>query len=273
MRIDQGQHGGRRPAELFGKDGVLQGGRIGSGVRKSLDRRRVRTMSAFLRGLVAPAACAVAVGSFVVAPLASGGAVPPGGSYTAGLELRAGSADNDIAMSFDGSRYVISDQAGITGCTQIDPQTVSCAGPTSYPEIVFTLDGGDDRASFAATIPGGEVTALGDGGNDQILLESGSSSRARFSGLEGDDTLTGATSKDFLSGGRGDDVLRGKAGDDRLLGTQGRDRFVSGTGDDEINAAMNDRDRAIRCGPGQDKAIIDRHEDPEPAGCEKVVVR
>ena len=103
------------------------------------------------------------------------------------------------------------------------------------------------------------------------------------------DTLRGTAGPDWLSGGRGDDVIRGRAGDDHLDGGAASDRIEGGPGDDTIRGgAGHDTIRGgsgddvirtwadgtsdtIDCGPGRDRAVIDRTD--STTRCENVILR
>jgi hypothetical protein len=86
-------------------------------------------------------------------------------------------------------------------------------------------------------------------------------------GRAGDDLLFGGNGDDNVDGGRGDDLLRGDAGDDRLFDRSGEDRLEAGPGNDRLDARDGHRD-IVRCGPGHDRARVDRVD--SVAGCERV---
>jgi RTX calcium-binding nonapeptide repeat (4 copies) len=97
-------------------------------------------------------------------------------------------------------------------------------------------------------------------------------------GERGNDSLYGRLGDDLLSGGSGKDYLRG--GKDQPAHAPGGeycagfgsvvgDTLLGGSGNDKIWAADGDRDLRIDCGPGRDKATLDR-KDPKPKHCEKV---
>ncbi len=90
----------------------------------------------------------------------------------------------------------------------------------------------------------------------------------RVQGTAGADTLWGSAGADVLLGRAGDDRLLGLGGADTIDGGPGRDRLESGNGDDLVRARDGQRD-AIRCGYGQDKAIVDAID--QTVGCETVV--
>jgi Ca2+-binding RTX toxin-like protein len=82
-----------------------------------------------------------------------------------------------------------------------------------------------------------------------------------LAGGTGDDVLWGHAGFDDMSGGAGNDVLRPEGG---------RDRARAGPGADLIRAAGGRKDN-VACGPGRDKAIVDRRDDVR--GCERIVLR
>ena len=86
-------------------------------------------------------------------------------------------------------------------------------------------------------------------------------------GRGGDDKLDGGDGQDSVDGGRGSDLLRGGAGNDRLDGGKSDDRIEGGAGNDVIAAVDGERD-VVRCGPGRDRARVDRID--SVAGCERV---
>jgi len=71
------------------------------------------------------------------------------------------------------------------------------------------------------------------------------------------DCLWGGTGKDRISGGAGNDRLHGSTGGDVLRGGPGRDRIDGGFGSDVIYA-RDGRNDVIDCGPGRDRAVVDR---------------
>ncbi|HEY6961796.1 MAG TPA: hypothetical protein VI408_07915 [Gaiellaceae bacterium] len=86
----------------------------------------------------------------------------------------------------------------------------------------------------------------GGGGNDVIV------------GRAGNDTILGGAGNDRLFGGRGNDVIDGGSGSDRIYG---------GPGSDTIRAVDNHKDIVV-CGPGRDRAFVDRVD--VVSGCEAV---
>ena len=81
----------------------------------------------------------------------------------------------------------------------------------------------------------------------------------RLFGLGGDDLLRGRAGNDRLHGGRGRDRIFGDTGADLVIGGPGRDRIVGGRGADRIRARDGQLD-VINCGPGRDRALVDRRD-------------
>lgn len=75
---------------------------------------------------------------------------------------------------------------------------------------------------------------------------------------------------DALTGDRRTNVLGGRRGPDRITGGGGRDRLLGGRGRDFLLAADGERD-LVDCGPGRDRAVVDRRD--RVRGCERVRVR
>ena len=97
-----------------------------------------------------------------------------------------------------------------------------------------------------------------------------------LSGLAGDDCLSGGPGADRLNGGPGSDRLRGGGGNDALAGGRGRDRLTGGggrnnlsggAGNDRVDTRNRRRDR-VDCGPGRDRARVDRSD--RVRRCERV---
>lgn len=103
-------------------------------------------------------------------------------------------------------------------------------------------------------VGGGDVLR-GLRGNDCLF---GGEGRDLLRGDTGADRLNGGPARDRLSGGRGGDTLRGGTGRNRLSGGPGRDRI----------AAVNGVRDVVRCGPGRDRASLDKED--RSFGCERV---
>ncbi len=84
-------------------------------------------------------------------------------------------------------------------------------------------------------------------------------------GLAGSDCLIGDGGSDRLLGGEGSDRLTGGAGADELAGGRGVNRYDAGSGNDIVRAA-NGRRELVSCGPGRDRAWVDRRD--RVGGCE-----
>jgi hypothetical protein len=98
-------------------------------------------------------------------------------------------------------------------------------------------------------------------------------------GRGGGDAIRGRGGHDCLIGGTGGDALRGEGGHDRLTGGRGADTLIGGAGlnaydagpgDDSVNA-VNGRAELVRCGPGRDRARVDRRD--RVSGCERLTGR
>jgi hypothetical protein len=130
---------------------------------------------------------------------------------------------------------------------------------------------GNDRLSGR----GGEDCISGgpyDSFEADITFRAPRPDKDRLLGGDGDDKLDGGIDADLLAGGRGDDqllggggrdLLRGGPGDDLLFGYDpeedrpSRDRYDGGPGDDVIESRDFARNR-VDCGPGHDRAMVDR---------------
>ena len=132
--------------------------------------------------------------------------------------------------------------------------------------------GGDDDDRILGGLLGNML--VGGRGDDGLFgragadCVSGGPGNDRLDGGSGVDRLGGGPGYDRLKGGRGNDRLDGGTHDDRLIGGRGRDRFMGGDGDDRINARDRRRER-IDCGPGRDRAKVDRKD--RVVRCERVL--
>jgi Ca2+-binding RTX toxin-like protein len=146
---------------------------------------------------------------------------------------------------------------------------------TRGTDIMFGLGGNDllRGGSGADCLAGqaGNDRLFAGNGNDYLFGGSGSD---RLAGEAGNDELYGDGGSDRLMGGSGRDVLEGGAGNDVLSDAVGRDTFSGGLGNDRIDS--RDLSRAgrfitdgVKCGPGRDVAIVDRH-DRVAHDCERV---
>jgi Ca2+-binding RTX toxin-like protein len=122
------------------------------------------------------------------------------------------------------------------------------AGGCRFPVV------GTDRAETLNGSGGGDVI-FGRGGND------------RLNGRPGTDCLLGGAGADTLRGEDGNDRLTGGSGADNLTGGPGANAYRAGSGKDVVDA-VNGRAELVDCGPGQDKARVDKRD--RVSGCERV---
>ena len=115
------------------------------------------------------------------------------------------------------------------------------------------MNGGDGTDTLEGN--SGNDLALGGAGNDRA---NGGSGRDRLSGGAGNDRLNGVGGNDSLSGGAGNDTLSGSTGNDKLSGGSGKNRYSGGSGNDTINARNRRKRETVDCGPGRDRATVDR---------------
>lgn len=87
------------------------------------------------------------------------------------------------------------------------------------------------------------VSILGNAGNDQIGVSTGTISvyvnggagNDSISGGDENDTLSGGPGRDTILGGNGNDLINGMSGNDSLFGGGGRDRILGGSEDDFLD--------------------------------------
>ena len=97
---------------------------------------------------------------------------------------------------------------------------------------------------------------------------TGTEESDKIKGKNGRDVLNGKAGNDCINGGSGKDKVKGGPDNDKLQGGRGKDKIKGNAGKDIIRARRGGRDR-IDCGPGKDKAIIDKRRD-RVRHCEKV---
>jgi hypothetical protein len=107
-------------------------------------------------------------------------------------------------------------------------------------------------------------TLTGSGAGDVIFGRGGSD---RIHGRDGHDCLVGGAGNDTLRGESGADRLTGGPGADTLIGGAGINAYDAGSGNDVVDS-VNGRVENVRCGPGQDRARVDRRD--RVSGCERV---
>ena len=125
---------------------------------------------------------------------------------------------------------------------------------------IFGLRGNDRICGRA-----GSDRLSGGRGRDRL---SGGDGGDRLSGERGADRLRGGTGSDRLFGGKGADLLSGGPGADHLTGGPGRDRIFGGAGRDIVRAIDGTSD-LVNCGPGRDRAHVDRID--RVRGCESTI--
>jgi Ca2+-binding RTX toxin-like protein len=146
--------------------------------------------------------------------------------------------------------YVVANPPAACGIRKTGTNVANVLIGTIEGDAIFGL-AGDDRISGRA----GDDCLRGGAGNDRLL------------GQKDKDRLWGGAGNDVLRGGRGDDNLRGGGGDDRLKGGAGDNSYSGRRGNDEIRA-RNGRAEVVRCGRGDDVAIVD--EEDRTRGCETI---
>ncbi|HTH07251.1 MAG TPA: ExeM/NucH family extracellular endonuclease, partial [Ilumatobacteraceae bacterium] len=137
------------------------------------------------------------------------------------------------------------DLGGDTAKLRPDPVTPSLQslyvnGSSDADVIYITQVGGLVRVRFGDTAIGdfavsGRVIVLGQGGNDNVLIDSRLLTTALVYGGEGDDVLSATSNRDnVLVGGDGADTLVGGQGRDLVIGGAGTDSIGGGKGDDVV---------------------------------------
>jgi Ca2+-binding RTX toxin-like protein len=182
------------------------------------------------------------------------------------LVLRAASGEaNDLTLSGEeAGRVSISDDSAHTfpadRCTQLDPQyAIHCDLPAA---VSIQLGDGDDRLVVNHMAPSAlAVTALGEGGRDELKAIAGQT-EITFDGGADADILRSEEGGDILRGGSGDDELAGNGGADVLEGGEGADKL---TGDACGDIAPDVLDGGAGydtltdwgdCGPGSDRRPV-----------------
>jgi Ca2+-binding RTX toxin-like protein len=137
------------------------------------------------------------------------------------------------------------------------------AGPTGGG----SGSGGSDGGSGGGAGPAGDacpnVMNGGRGGESLVGTSFGDTIRARG----GRDRVRAGRGDDCVFGGKGKDALAGNGGGDTIGGGKGADRVNGGAGADTVRVRGGGRDR-VRCGPGEDVAVVDRKD--RARDCEKL---
>lgn len=130
-------------------------------------------------------------------------------------------------------------------------------------------DGGDPTAPLRSggcarlTIGSNSADSLLGGAAGDVVFALGAADLVR--GGAGHDCLLGEAGRDLLQGEGGHDRLTGGKGADRLLGGPGVNAYDAGAGRDFVDA-RNGAAETVRCGPGRDRARVDRGD--ELSSCE-----
>ncbi|HKF85425.1 MAG TPA: calcium-binding protein, partial [Candidatus Limnocylindrales bacterium] len=249
--------GGRGADRVEGGDGddSLSGGAEDGGADRltggsGADSLRGGAGADVLNGGAGPDTLAGGGGSDTIAG-EGGDDVVTGGT---GLDTISGGAGDD---TLDGSQPVL---VGADGADRIEGDSGDdslSGGPGND-----MLDGGrgSDRLSGGAGVDSVDyrgarraVTVTLDGAANDGVAGERDDVRGDVEGVRGgaeEDTQTGNAGSNPLSGGSGEDYLDGGRGSDDLRG---------GAGDDTVRSRDGRRD-AVRCGPGNDLAIVDRRD-------------
>jgi hemolysin type calcium-binding protein len=193
---------------------------------------------------------------------------------------------HEVGVRFAGSAPLVAGDH----CFAVNDRDVRCGPPGPVGLVVRARTGDGDDFVFARiahvaleriSLGRGDDHGRGNGllmggpGKDDLRVVQGA---AGFRGGRGEDVLVGGRFRDGLYGGPGPDLLVGGRRFDELDGGAGRDQIAGGHGPDAvfadgghdlIRAADADHD-VIRCGPGIDRAYVDRSD--ETTGCERVVL-
>lgn len=194
---------------------------------------------------------------------------------------------NDVTLAPDGDRLRIIDLGAPLevgdGCDRVAEDEAVCGtvSPDGLDALILTGDGADEvfvETGRAKLGPGSDVgvgTSISGGRGEDTLR--GLAPGSLLSGGSGDDDVRGSFGHDFLLGRSGSDLLVGNRGSDRIFGGRGGDHLIGGKGDDRIAGgpgddlvqAADDRRDEIACGPGMDRAYLDRSD--HAFGCELVL--
>ena len=124
------------------------------------------------------------------------------------------------------------------------------------------LSGGDGNDAVSYSGATGVTVTIDGVANDGLPGEGDNVARdvEDVFGSDGDDKLKGSAGANTIDGGIGGDVIDGGTGRDAIYGQEG----------DDIITARDGRVDRIDCGPGKDRAVIDRSD--TTVGCENVEV-
>lgn len=202
------------------------------------------------------AAGLIGVSSAVSFPAPSGVMVsnpPPSHGLWTIVVSGTNSADS-IDVGFVDGRYVISSPDGVDFYDSAVPRCES-----------------ESATEVRCTLPSSRrVRVLLNGANDHLDLSG--PVRTTSYGARGSDTIEGSPVHNALVGEAGNDRLAGEGGRDLLVAGGGGDSLAGNAGDDRLFAVDGEKDATIDCGPGLDKAFVDRGQiDPDPLRCERII--
>jgi Ca2+-binding RTX toxin-like protein len=151
---------------------------------------------------------------------------------SASLTVLGGAENNNIAVSFAGAAYVVSDtSAGVDG-------TVGC----------------DGAGLCASSAPLSAMLVSSGGGND-VINASAVPFAASLNGGDGDDTIQGGPADDLIDAGlTGIDVLNGGEGNDGIHARLGRDQVNGEGGNDLVETSQPCEGTVLNGGAGEDNA-------------------
>jgi hypothetical protein len=139
----------------------------------------------------------------------------------------------------------------------------ACADIPGASRQAYTLQAADVERQVRVV-----VTAANAGGAPAAVSPLSPVVGRIFNGTDRADALRGTLGADVVRAGAGADSVAGRGGDDQLVGGGGRDRLDGGPGDDLVLARDGETD-VVGCGPGTDRATVDRRDRVE-ASCELV---
>ena len=188
----------------------------------------------------------------VVVPVAGGGASAlRGGNH--GCDQVTGTVFSDHFWE-DGDRVnagFYQDEVGFPSSTQ-DHVTVANPGTTGSGNRVTCGAPEGTWRLFTSDLGPGNDRARTDGAGLEVLRG-------------GEVPTVGPLPKEMRT------RILGRAGRDRLLGRKGVDKLKGGGGDDVIKAADGGKRDVVRCGGGEDKAVVDPKD--KTSGCERLIER
>ena len=119
----------------------------------------------------------------------------------------------------------------IDGTNNSDTITVTKSGSAQGKAVVKI--NGVNKGTFSFS---GSIVVYGNGGSDNISIDSAITRSAYIWGGDGNDTVNGGGGNDLVFGQAGDDSLNGNGGRDILVGGDGTDKLNGGSGDDLLIA-------------------------------------